>query len=77
MYDTANTLRAIGAAIRARRKRIGMTQQDVADIAGLQRQTVSRVEAGNDAVAVATVARVAVAVGLDLQVKPRYEHGHS
>ena len=59
MYDTANTIKTIGAAIRTRRKRIGMTQQDVAEIAGLQRQTISRVEAGNNAVAVATVARVA------------------
>ena len=54
-----------------------MTQQDVAEIAGLQRQTISRVEAGNDAVAVATVARVAAVVGLDLLVRPRYEHGRS
>ena len=77
MYDTANTIKTIGAAIRTRRKRIGMTQQDVADIAGLQRQTISRVEAGNNAVAVATVARVAAVVGLDLLVTPRYEQGHS
>jgi len=77
MYLTANNIGNIGAAIRTRRKRIGMTQQDVAEIAGLQRQTISRVEAGNNAVAVATVARVATVVGLDLLVKPRYEHGHS
>ena len=77
MYDTANTIKSIGAAIRTRRKRIGMTQQDVAEIAGLQRQTISRVEAGNNAVAVATVARVAAVIGLDLLVAPRYEHGHS
>ncbi len=77
MYDTANTIKTIGTAIRTRRKRIGMTQQDIAEIAGLQRQTISRVEAGNNAVAVATVAHVAAVVGLDLQVTPRYEHGHS
>ena len=77
MYDTANIIKTIGAAIRTRRKRIGMTQQDVAEIAGLQRQTISRVEAGNNAVAVATVARVAAVVGLDLLVTPRYERGHS
>ena len=77
MYDTANILTNIGATIRARRKRLGMTQQDVAEIAGLQRQTISRVEAGNNVVAVATVARVAIVVGLDLLVKPRYEHGRS
>ena len=77
MSDTANILKNIGVAIRTRRKRLGMTQQDVAEIAGLQRQTISRVEAGNDAVAVASVARVAAVVGLDLLVRPRYEHGRS
>lgn len=77
MSDKANIIKNIGVAIRTRRKRLGMTQQDVAEIAGLQRQTISRVEAGNDAVAVATVARVAAVVGLDLLVRPRYEHGRS
>lgn len=77
MSDKANIIKNIGVAIRTRRKRLGMTQQDVAEIAGLQRQTISRVEAGNDAVAVATVARVATVVGLDLLVRPRYEHGRS
>ena len=77
MSDKANILKNIGVAIRTRRKRLGMTQQDVAEIAGLQRQTISRVEAGNDAVAVASVARVAAVVGLGLLVRPRYEHGRS
>ncbi len=77
MSDKANIIKNIGVAIRTRRKRLGMTQQDVAEIAGLQRQTISRVEAGNDAVAIATVARVAAVVGLDLLVRPRYEHGRS
>ena len=77
MSDIANILENIGVAIRIRRKRLGMTQQDVAEIAGLQRQTISRVEVGNDAVAVASVARVAAVVGLDLLVRPRYEHGRS
>jgi len=77
MSDKANIIKNIGVAIRTRRKRLGMTQQDVAEITGLQRQTISRVEAGNDAVAVATVARVAAVVGLDLLVRPRYEHGRS
>jgi len=46
-------------------------------IAGLQRQTIGRVENGNEAVTVATVARVAAAVGLDLMVMPRYADGRS
>ncbi len=54
-----------------------MTQLDLAEIAGLQRQTISRVEAGNGTVTIATVARIAAVVGLDLMVMPRYEDGRS
>jgi transcriptional regulator with XRE-family HTH domain len=54
-----------------------MTQLDLAEIAGLQRQTISRVEAGNGAVTIATVARIAAVVGLDLMVMPRYDDGRS
>jgi transcriptional regulator with XRE-family HTH domain len=77
MSDTANIFEGIGAAIRTRRKRLGMTQLDVAEIAGFQRQTISRVEAGNGAVTIATVARIAGVVGLDLTVLPRYDDGRS
>jgi len=77
MSDIENITASIGAAIRARRKRLGMTQLDVAEITGLQRQTVGRIETGNRAVAVATVARVAAAVGFELVVMPRYDDGRS
>jgi HTH-type transcriptional regulator/antitoxin HipB len=77
MSDTANIFESIGAAIRTRRKQLGMTQLDLAEIAGLQRQTISRVEAGNGAVTIATVARIAAVVGLDLMVMPRYDDGRS
>ena len=75
MSDVTNILENIGAMIRIRRKRLGMTQQDVAEIAGVQRQTISRVETGNGTVAVTTLARVAMVVGLELGVRPRYEQG--
>ena len=77
MSDTANIFESIGAAIRTRRKQLGMTQLDLAQIAGLQRQTISRVEAGNGAVTIATVARIAAVVGLDLMAVPRYDDGRS
>lgn len=77
MYDIANICLGVGKAIRTRRKQLGMTQQDVAEIAGLQRQTISRVEAGNVAVNVATMVRIASVVGLDLKVMPRYDDGRS
>jgi transcriptional regulator with XRE-family HTH domain len=75
MSDITNILENIGAVIRTRRKRLGMTQQDVAEIAGVQRQTISRVETGNGTVAVTTLVRVVLVVGLDLGVKSRYEQG--
>ena len=77
MSDIANMTENIGVLIRIRRKRLGMTQLDVAEISGVQRQTIGRVESGSDAVTVATLARIAAAVGLDLVVKPRYDHGRS
>lgn len=76
MSDTTN-ITTIGATIRSRRKQLGMIQQDVAEIAGLQRQTIGRVEGGDENVAVAAVARVAAAVGLDLVAVPRYDDGRS
>jgi len=75
MSDMTNIFKGIGKAIRARRKQLGMTQLDLAEISGLQRQTISRVEAGNGAVTIATVARIAVVVGLNLKVVPRYDDG--
>ena len=75
MSDIANITENIGVLIRIRRKRLGMTQLDVAEISGVQRQTIGRVESGSDTVTVAILARIAAAVGLDLVVKPRYDHG--
>ena len=77
MSDVTNISKRIGTEIRVRRKQLGMTQRDVADIAGLQRQTLSRVEKGNEAVSFSSVARIAAVVGLDLGVTPRYEDGRT
>jgi transcriptional regulator with XRE-family HTH domain len=77
MSDITNISQQIGTAIRVRRKQLGMTQQDVAEITGLQRQTISRVETGNEAVTFSTVARIAAVVGLNLGVTPRYDDGRT
>jgi HTH-type transcriptional regulator/antitoxin HipB len=77
MSDITNIAQKIGAAIRVRRKQLGMTQQDVADIAGLQRQTISRVEAGNETVSFSSVVHITAVVGLDLGVTPRYDDGRT
>ena len=77
MSDIANIFEKIGVEIRTRRKRLGMTQLDVAEMTGLQRQTISRVEAGNSSVTIASVERIARVVGLDLIVIPKYNDGRS
>jgi transcriptional regulator with XRE-family HTH domain len=77
MSDTTNIFKKIGAEIRARRKRLDMTQLDVAEMTGLQRQTISRVESGNSSVTIASVERIAAVVGLDLIVVPKYNDGRS
>ncbi len=77
MSDITNISQQIGTAIRVRRKQLGMTQQDVAEITGLQRQTISRVETGNEAVTFSTVVRIAAVVGLNLGVTPRYDNGRT
>ena len=77
MSDSANIFEKIGAEIRIRRKRLGMTQLDVAEMTGLQRQTISRVESGNSSVTIASVERIATVVGLDLMVVPKYHDGRS
>ena len=75
MSDITNIYEGIGEAIRTRRKQLSITQLDLAEITGLQRQTISRVEAGNGAVTIATVARIAAVVGLVLKVVPKYDDG--
>ena len=77
MSDVTNIFEKIGAEIRIRRKRLGMTQLDVAEMTGLQRQTISRVESGNSSVTIASVERIATVVGLDLMVVPKYNDGRS
>lgn len=77
MSDSTYIFEKIGAEIRTRRKRLGMTQLDVAEMTGLQRQTISRVESGNSSVTIASVERIATVVGLDLMVVPKYNDGRS
>jgi HTH-type transcriptional regulator/antitoxin HipB len=68
MSSTANIRPHIGAAIRSRRRALGLTQQDVADLCGVQRQTVGRLEADDPAISLQIAASVADAVGLELSV---------
>jgi transcriptional regulator with XRE-family HTH domain len=57
----------VGAIVRARRRRLGLRQQDVAGVAGVSRQCVSLLECGGlMRLGVRSVRDIAAAVGIDL-----------
>lgn len=66
------TPQELGAEIRARRKRLLLTQEDVADLAGVNRRLVSEVERGAASVTLRNLIAICAAVGLDLVSRARY-----
>jgi len=66
MTDTLDAnlvLTTISTQIKAARKRVGLSQTELADVAGLSRPTVARIEAGQD-VSWSSLTKVADALGL-------------
>lgn len=58
----------IGSALRAARRRLGLTQQEVADLAGLSDRTVRDLEKGSRSPSLGAVIAVATVLGLRLEV---------
>lgn len=56
----------VGRAIRAARKEAGLTQRDLADLAGISERTVRAIETGTGNPALAAVAAAANVLGLRL-----------
>jgi y4mF family transcriptional regulator len=61
----------LGAAIRARRRALGITQDDLASSIGVSRRVIGQMERGKKTVHVDIVMRAAQAVGLEIGVEPR------
>ena len=59
-----------GSAIRAARGRAGLTQQDLATLAGTSQATVSAYERGRKQPSLATLSRLLAAAGSRLAVEP-------
>ena len=64
----------IGTDISDLRKQRGMTQQQVADIAQMQRNHISRIEAGRYSVGFDTLQTIAEALDADIRIVPRNHH---
>lgn len=61
-------LRELGARLHARRRALGMTQQELADQACYDRSAIAHIEAGRQDVPVTRLALLAYLLGLDLDV---------
>jgi transcriptional regulator with XRE-family HTH domain len=53
-----------GKVIKARRRSLGLTQQDVADLTGMETSFISSVENDSRSIGVHTAVKLAVAIGL-------------
>ena len=60
----ALTLEKIGARIRSKRESLGMTQQELADMVNVTRNTISRYENGETEVGVITLNNIADALSV-------------
>ena len=61
----------IGQRIADLRKAKGMTQQDLADVTGNQRNHISRIESGKYSVGFDTLQTIAEALDADIRIVPR------
>jgi transcriptional regulator with XRE-family HTH domain len=70
MSDFATNLCALGLALKRLREQRGLRQEDVAERAGLTRLMVIHVEAGRPTLGAASYAKLAAALGAQLQLLP-------
>jgi transcriptional regulator with XRE-family HTH domain len=68
------TLTEIGKSVRARREKKGLTQDAFSQATGIARRTLTRLESGDPAVRIGTLAKAARAVGLTLGVRDVGQH---
>lgn len=59
----------VGRSIRDARKRLGVTQEELAELIGVSTRTLGQVERGTGTPSFATVLTAAAAVGLNLEVR--------
>ncbi|HVM41550.1 MAG TPA: helix-turn-helix domain-containing protein [Acidimicrobiia bacterium] len=62
---------ALGETLRKRRQRLGLTQQEVADLASCSERTVRSAEAGKATLRLDVLIRILDVLGLDLSVVER------
>jgi transcriptional regulator with XRE-family HTH domain len=61
----------VGQALRSRRQELALTQDEVAEVIGVNRRVVGELERGKGSVRLEIVLRTARALGLDVELLPR------
>lgn len=61
------------ALVRARRRELGLTQEQLAGVVGVHRTFIAYFESGKRNVSLHAALRVVQALGLDLELRPRGE----
>jgi HTH-type transcriptional regulator / antitoxin HipB len=69
--DLARDPKLIGNSIRNARKRMGMSQYDLANKVGLRQGTISLIESGKPGSKIETLLAILSALGLEFQIAPR------
>jgi HTH-type transcriptional regulator/antitoxin HipB len=71
MADLARTPNQIGNLIRRARKKRGLSQSQLGELAGLRQETISLIETGNPAAKLETILSVLSALDLEFRIVPR------
>jgi len=71
MRRESDALLEIGRLLKAARKGLGLTQEQVADMAGISRPRFREIEAGSAAARTTTLINIARALGLELMLIPQ------
>ncbi|WP_421707158.1 helix-turn-helix domain-containing protein [Algihabitans sp.] len=71
MKDLARNPKQIGAIVQRNRKKQGLNQRELGNLAGLRQETISLIETGNPAAKLETILAVLAALDLEFRVLPR------
>jgi y4mF family transcriptional regulator len=66
-----HTATQLGKALRARRRELGLTQQDISDVIGVNRRVIGQLEHGKGTVQLQIAMEVSRALGLDIELATR------
>lgn len=77
MADIIRSPKSLGVALRRQRRRLKLTQAELAARAGLRQGTVSNVENGLETMKLQTVMDLLRALDLEIAVQPRSKGSHS